>query len=86
MLGVSQKTVSRWERGVDLPKAQTQARLNALFGESASDELQALLLAVRNMSLPLAIVDGDGALLAWSRSYPKRPDAMPETEGCVSSS
>src|SRR3990167_9169431 len=39
MLGVSQSAVSHWERGRDVPSAQTALRLQALMSKTSRDEL-----------------------------------------------
>lgn len=72
-LGVGQRTVSRWERGVDHPSPGLLQRLDALIGTQAAPHLPALPAlydAIRDAPVPLALVDGAGNVLVASRSHP----------------
>ncbi|MGC2856217.1 response regulator [Novispirillum sp. DQ9] len=66
-LGVSQRTVSRWERGVDRPSASVLDRMSTLFGEAG--QLPSVYEAVRNAAVPLALIDDRGRVLVASRPY-----------------
>ncbi len=76
-LGVSQRTISRWERGEDRPSGEAEARLNLLIGERGADALPAVYEAIRDAVVPIALVDASGAVLIASRSYPTPPPAAP---------
>lgn len=69
-LGVGQRTVSRWERGVDQPSPALQERLEALIGGKGSSPLPAIYQAVKDAPVPLALVDGEGHILVASKSHP----------------
>lgn len=77
--GVSQRTISRWERGVDHPSPALMERLIALMSEDHGGRLPAVFEAVRNASTPLAVIDGKGRILVASPSFtgagPKSPDS-----------
>lgn len=75
-LGVSQKTVSRWERGADQPGLEIRKRLDLLLSAGFASRLPAICEAVRDMSLPLALIDGEGRVLVSSKSFPM--DAAPK--------
>lgn len=69
-LGVSQRTISRWERGVDRPGAALMERLAALMVDENASRLPAIFEAVQNAPAPLALIDGTGRVLAASPSFP----------------
>lgn len=69
-LGVNQKTVSRWERGVDPPAPDTQARLAMLMGGSAGGPWPSVYVAVREAPVPLALIDDRGNVLVASATFP----------------
>ncbi|CCG09248.1 response regulator [Pararhodospirillum photometricum] len=71
-LGVSQKSVSRWERGADKPNEEIRRRLTLLLGEEKGRVLAGVWDFVRHAALPLALVDDRGHVLVASRSYPVR--------------
>lgn len=79
-LGVSQKTVSRWERGADQPSLEVRRRLELLLRDSAEGALPAVWETIRNAVVPLALVDGRGQVLVASKSF-VQPDEAPATEG-----
>lgn len=68
-LGVSQKTVSRWERGVDQPAPEVRRRLELFLQEVAEIPLPSVWEAIRNAPVPLALVDEHGHVLLASKSY-----------------
>lgn len=68
-LGVGQRTVSRWERGVDQPSSAIMARLRALLGGQDVSPLLVAYDVVRQAPVPLAIIDGKGLVLAASASF-----------------
>lgn len=68
-LGISQKTVSRWERGVDQPSAEIRDKLRLLL-EGDRSQLPNVYEAVRKASVPLALIDDKGNVLVASPSYP----------------
>jgi CheY-like chemotaxis protein/DNA-binding XRE family transcriptional regulator len=74
-LGVSQKTVSRWERGADQPGPEIRKRLSWLLSDGVAGRLPDIYEAVRDASVPLALVDGRGSVLVASKSFPH--DSMP---------
>ncbi len=78
-LGVSQKTVSRWERGADQPGPEIRRRLELLLKE-AENPLPAVWEAIRNAAIPLALVDGRGRVLVASKSYSPSEAAPPDEE------
>ena len=55
MLGVSQRTISRWERGEDRPSPHQQQRLRALGWRHSPDLMTSLRLAVRFSPVPRAL-------------------------------
>lgn len=70
VLGVTQKTVSIWESGVDLPSAAHVARLESLMAQTASSELALERLFTERQAGVRALFDVDGTrLLAVSRGY-----------------
>lgn len=69
-LGVGQRTVSRWERGVDQPSPALQERLSALIGGGEATQLPAIYEAVKAAPVPLALVDAEGRILVASPSHP----------------
>lgn len=73
-LGVSQRTVSRWERGVDRPSAALIDRLTALMADEGGGHLPSIFEAVMNAVAPLALVDGSGRVLVASANYPGAGD------------
>ncbi|WP_170958834.1 response regulator [Magnetospirillum sp. 15-1] len=68
-LGVGQRTVSRWERGVDQPSITIMARLRALLDSQDVSPLSLAYDVVRRALVPLAIIDGGGEVLAASASF-----------------
>jgi CheY-like chemotaxis protein len=82
-LGVSQRTVSRWERGVDRPSAGLMERLCGLIEGGGKDSLPAVFESVRSAVIPLALIDGNGRILIASDAFPhsQLPKAQP-TEKC----
>lgn len=68
-LGVSQKTVSRWERGVDQPSPETRDRLRILLDDADGSRLPAVYEAVRDASIPLALIDDRGNVLVASPTF-----------------
>lgn len=69
-LGVGQRTVSRWERGVDRPSSALQERLDALIGGKGSSQLPTIYEAILNSPVPLALVDAEGNVLVASKGHP----------------
>lgn len=67
-LGVNQKTVSRWERGVDQPSPEIRERLMKLLREGGESQ-PAFYEAIRTAAVPIALVDADGKVLVASPSY-----------------
>ena len=71
-LGVSQASVSQWERGVTEPPAQIQAALQARFASTPVSQFKrALCLSVRmspNIACLLSMRNGDAILNVISRS------------------
>lgn len=55
LLGVSQRTVSRWERGDDNPSIAQQRRLRDLGWEPPGSMLRGLISAVANCPVPRAL-------------------------------
>jgi CheY-like chemotaxis protein len=82
-LGVRQRTVSRWERGVDQPSPAIMARLQALLGGKNGSPLSLAYDIVRKALVPLALIDGKGAVLAASASFDSA--ALGKTEASGSS-
>lgn len=78
-LGVSQKTVSRWERGADQPGPEIRRRLELLLQETAESPLPTVWETIRNAAVPLALVDGSGRVLVASKSY-SQSEAAPATD------
>lgn len=76
-LGVGQRTVSRWERGVDRPSRALQERLDALIGGRDSSQLPAIYEAILNAPVPLALVDAEGNVLVASKGHPAAEIAEP---------
>lgn len=68
-LGVSQKTISRWERGVDQPGLEIRKRLETLLADGTGSRMPALYEAVRDAVVPLALIDGAGTILVASRNF-----------------
>lgn len=68
-LGVSQRSISRWEAGTDLPSPDVQRRLAALLEPGLGRGVSTIVDAVRAAPVPLALVDGDGNLLVASASF-----------------
>ena len=66
MLDVDQATISRWERGAQMPDAPTQARLRDLLfrGRAISDAR--LVHLVRSASCRMYLVDAEGKFVAIS--------------------
>lgn len=75
-LGVSQKTISRWERGADQPGPDIRKRLDWLLSDGVAGRLPDIYEAVRDANVPLALVDGQGKVLVASKSFPN--GSMPE--------
>jgi transcriptional regulator with XRE-family HTH domain len=55
MLGVAQRTISRWERGEDMPSLEQQKRLRDLGWEPTGLLLKSLAVAVRHCPAPRAL-------------------------------
>lgn len=68
-LGVSQRSVSRWEAGSDLPGADVQRRLAVLLDPGPGGGAAAIADAIRSAPTPLALVDGEGNLLVASAGF-----------------
>jgi len=68
MLNVDQATISRWERGAQMPDTATQTRLRELLfrGRAISDAR--LLHLVRSASCRMYLVDSDGKFVAISEA------------------
>lgn len=68
MLDVDQATISRWERGAQMPDTPTQARLRELLfrGRAISDAR--LLHMVRSASSRMCLIDSDGKYVAMSEA------------------
>ena len=69
-LGVSQRTVSRWEQGIDRPSEEVMTRLRLLLDDAGASPWPAVYDCIRDAAIPLALVDGHGTILVASRSYP----------------
>lgn len=79
-LGVSQRTVSRWERGVDRPSPDILARLISLMATKDLSQLPSIYEVVKGAAIPLALVDDQGRVLVASEAYSKaRSEVMPPT-------
>jgi transcriptional regulator with XRE-family HTH domain len=78
MIGVAQRTVSRWERGVDCPGIAQQKRLRDLGWEPPGSLLSTLALSVRHCPVPRALSrTGRLQLVALSRpAIAKRPSMV----------
>ncbi|HYH20488.1 MAG TPA: response regulator [Azospirillum sp.] len=72
-LGVSQRTVSRWEQGIDRPTDEARARLRLLIGDADASPWPAVYDSIREAVVPMALVDGNGTVLVASKSYPGAP-------------
>lgn len=68
-VGVSQRTVSRWECGVDQPNAEMLVRLRTLMGDSSNSHWASVFETVRDAAIPIAVIDGSGNVLAASRAF-----------------
>ncbi len=68
-LGVSQKTISRWERGVDTPGADILGRLCTLMGGGGKARWPAMFEAVRAAPVALALIDDRGQVLVASEEF-----------------
>lgn len=88
-LGVTQKTVSRWECGVDHPNADVQARLQILLANCGESHWPSVYQAIRDAAMPVALIDDRGRILVASKGY-SAPDvaitAMPVITPAASSS
>lgn len=62
-VGVSQRTVSRWERGEDSPKFSVQSRLKDLMREPDGALVHSLKLSVAHCPVPRALTRVDGLVL-----------------------
>lgn len=80
-LGVSQRTVSRWERGVDRPSPGLLDRLSSVVGEGEDGSLPSVFEAVRAAAVPLALVDHRGRVLVASRAYQTATGETPLADG-----
>lgn len=85
LLGVAQRTVSRWEAGTAQPAAELADRLRVLVGRPNGD-LRRLVASVRAAAVPIALVDDRGAVLAASKGFraahpTAEPAAMAEARG-----
>jgi len=70
MLGVSQSAVSHWERGRDVPSAQTALRLQALMSKTSRDEMAIERASISRLAGLRALYDLDGVrLLARSQGF-----------------
>jgi transcriptional regulator with XRE-family HTH domain len=70
MLGVSQSSVSRWERGLDQPSAVLAARLRSLVFKEAVSEIAVQQAITERLPGFAALVDLDGMrLLATTRAF-----------------
>lgn len=69
-LGVTQKTISRWELGVDQPGPDVQARLQTLLGGKGENHWLSVYDAIRQAAVPIALVDDRGNVLVASDLYP----------------
>ena len=78
MLGVSQRTVSRWERGEDNPSLTQQRRLRDLGWEPTGSMLQTLHASIIHCPVPRALSKGARlTLLAVSKpAIEKRPSIV----------
>lgn len=78
MLGVSQRTVSRWERGEDNPSLAQQRRLRDLGWEPTGSVLQTLHASIIHCPVPRALSRGSRlTLLAVSKpAIEKRPSIV----------
>ncbi len=78
MLGVSQKTVSRWESGENRPGLAQQAQFRDLFREPSSTAFRALATTIKNCPAPRALCFHDNLnLQALSQSrIAKRPSIV----------
>ncbi len=68
-LGVSQKTISRWELGVDQPAPMVQEKLQALLAERGENHWGSVYNAIRRAAVPVALVDNAGNVLVASELY-----------------
>jgi len=79
-LGVNQKTVSRWERGVDAPSTEALSRMRLMMGGSSNPEWMTVFSAIQNSPVGLALVDNNGRVLMSSAGYhcstPIAPDVL----------
>lgn len=80
-VGVSQRTVSRWECGVDQPNTEMLVRLKALIGDGGDNRWATVFETVRDAAIPIAVVDGQGKVLAASRAYAFTAPSVPEQPG-----
>lgn len=85
LLGVAQRTVSRWEAGTAQPAAELADRLRVLVGRPNGD-LRRLVASVRAAAVPIALVDDRGVVLAASKGFraahpTAEPAAMAEARG-----
>ncbi|OAN46754.1 hypothetical protein A6A04_06560 [Paramagnetospirillum marisnigri] len=78
-LGVGQRTVSRWERGVDHPSTAILSRLQSLLGGAEGNPLSLAYEAVRRAAVPVALIDGKGKVLVASASFETSARGMTET-------
>lgn len=68
MLGVDQKSVSRWERGLDQPKVSTQRRLLDIYrGSRAARQDEVIRARTRNALWPVSLVGAGSVFLEISR-------------------
>ena len=77
-LGVSQRTISRWERGEDNPSLAQQRRLRELGWEPTGSLLQSLQASILHCPAPRALTRGARlCLLAVSKpAIEKRPSVV----------
>jgi len=70
-LGVSQVTISRWEREIDAPTPRHMREITGLLDKwSLQHDLEIERIGISNLTTPRAIFDADGLkLLAWSGGF-----------------
>lgn len=68
-LGVCQRTVSRWERGVDRPGPDIYSRLRSFIDDKGADTWAMVYECIRSAAFPVAVVDGHGKVLVSSNGY-----------------
>lgn len=78
IIGVAQRTISRWERGEDRPSVAQQKRLRDMGWQTTAPLLDALLQSVSHCPAPRALSRSEGIrLLALSKpAINKRPSVV----------